>query len=179
MSAKQAEKRYHLDLKVQNFGNPIFLFGCFSLKVAYDSSKLQRLLQDTKFLFMYSLLTFVYVLLCSFILLCWGPAFKLTDKMEINWSFFLGAWHSVNLLPASVTYWTLSSSSIQWVSVSNKNLALHWQRNSYPGITLVFFIFICKAIWRVITFLPWRRCFINTPQHLLSFLSKTLPNTYS
>ena len=125
------------------------------------------------------LLTFVYVLLCSFIPLSWRPAYKLTGEMEINWSFFLGAWHSVNLLPASVTYWTLSSSSIQWVSVSNKNLALHWQRNSYPGITLVFFIFICKAIWRVITFLPWRRCFINTPQHLLSFLSKTLPNTCS
>ena len=43
-----------LDLKAQNFENPIFTFGCFSSKAVYNSCKLQRLLQVAKFLFMYS-----------------------------------------------------------------------------------------------------------------------------
>ena len=42
----------HLGLKEQNFGNPIFRFGCFSLKAVYNSCKLQELLQVTRvFLF--------------------------------------------------------------------------------------------------------------------------------
>ena len=59
-------------------------------------------------------------------------------------------------------------------SVSNKNVALHWRRNSCPGATLIFLVFSCWAIWRVITCSPLtlRQCFINTPQHLLSFLQK-------
>ena len=47
-------RKHHLDLKAQNFENPMFTFGCFSLKVVYNSCKLQRLLQVAKFLFMYS-----------------------------------------------------------------------------------------------------------------------------
>ena len=47
-------RTHHLGLKVQNFENPIFTFACFSLKVVYNSCKLQRLLQVAKFLFMYS-----------------------------------------------------------------------------------------------------------------------------
>ena len=47
-------RTHHLDLKAQNFENPMFTFGCFSLKVVYNSCKLQRLLQVAKFLFMYS-----------------------------------------------------------------------------------------------------------------------------
>ena len=47
-------KIYHLGLKSQNFENPIFAFGCFSLKAVYNYCKLQRLLQVAKFLFMYS-----------------------------------------------------------------------------------------------------------------------------
>ena len=34
--------------------NPIFTFGCFSLKAVCNSCKLRRLLQVAKFLFMYS-----------------------------------------------------------------------------------------------------------------------------
>ena len=45
---------HHLGLKAQKFENPIFTFGCFSLKPVYNSWKLQRLLQVAKFLFMYS-----------------------------------------------------------------------------------------------------------------------------
>ena len=58
-------------------------------------------------------------------------------------------------------------------------LALHWRQNSCPGTTLIFLVFSYWAIWRVITCLSWtlRQCFINTPQHLLSLLSETLPNT--
>ena len=44
----------HFGLKTQNFENPIFTFGCFSLKAEYNSCKLQILLQVVKFLFMYS-----------------------------------------------------------------------------------------------------------------------------
>ena len=35
----------------QSFENPILVFGCFSLKAVYNSSKLQRLLQFAKYLF--------------------------------------------------------------------------------------------------------------------------------
>ena len=45
---------HRLSVKAQNFKNPIFTFGCFSLKAVYNSCKLQRLLQVAKFLFMYS-----------------------------------------------------------------------------------------------------------------------------
>ena len=39
---------HHLGLKAQNFENPIFTFGCFSL--VYNSCKLQRLLQRLLFM---------------------------------------------------------------------------------------------------------------------------------
>ena len=44
----------HLCLKAQNFEKPIFTFGCFSMKAAYNSCKLERLLQVAKLLFMCS-----------------------------------------------------------------------------------------------------------------------------
>ena len=40
--------------------NPIFTFGCFSLKAVYNSCKLQKLLQFEKFLFMYSFTTLLF-----------------------------------------------------------------------------------------------------------------------
>ena len=42
-------------------------------------------------------------------------------------------------------------------------------------------VFSCWSIWRMMTCSPLtlQRCFINTAQHLLSFLSKTLPHTCS
>ena len=42
-------------------------------------------------------------------------ACKLTGEMPIDWSFFLGVWHSVNSLSVSATDWNLSSSSTQLV----------------------------------------------------------------
>ena len=42
-------------------------------------------------------------------------ASKLTGEMAIDWSFFLGVWHSVNSLSASLTDWNLSWSSIHLV----------------------------------------------------------------
>ena len=39
----------------RKFENPIFIFGCFSLKAVYNSCKLQRILQAEKFLIMYCL----------------------------------------------------------------------------------------------------------------------------
>ena len=50
----QPARTHHLGLKAQNFENPIFTFGYFSLKAVYNSCKLQRLLQVAKFLIMYS-----------------------------------------------------------------------------------------------------------------------------
>ena len=49
----ETARPHHLSLKAQNFENPIFIFGCFSLKAVYNSCKLQRLLQVAKFLIMY------------------------------------------------------------------------------------------------------------------------------
>ena len=40
---------------------------------------------------------------------------KLTGKMPIDWSIFLGLWHSVNSLLVSLTDWNLSWSSIHFV----------------------------------------------------------------
>ena len=50
----ESARTHHLGLKAQNFENPIFTFGCFSLKAVYNPCKLQNLLQVAKFLFMYS-----------------------------------------------------------------------------------------------------------------------------
>ena len=47
-------RTHHLGLKAQTFENWIFTFVCFCLKAAYNSCKLQRLLQVAKFLIMYS-----------------------------------------------------------------------------------------------------------------------------
>ena len=47
-------RTHHLGLKAHNLENPIFTFGCFSLKAVYNFCKLQRLLQVGNFLFMYS-----------------------------------------------------------------------------------------------------------------------------
>ena len=44
-------------------------------------------------------------------------ACKLTGEIPIDWSFFLGVWHSVNSLSVSVTDSNLSWSSIQWLSL--------------------------------------------------------------
>ena len=48
-----SQPEHHLVLKAQNFDNFIFTFGYFSLKAAYNSCKLERLLQVAKFLIMY------------------------------------------------------------------------------------------------------------------------------
>ena len=55
------------------------------------------------------------------------------------------------------------------------------KRKTSPGASLIFLVFRCWSIWRMITCWPltlWQ-CFINTAQYLLSLLSKTLPNTCS
>ena len=100
---------------------------------------------------------------------------KLTGEMPINWSFFLDVRHSVNSLSVSLTDWTLSWSSIQGVCLYQK-FSFRLTANSFPGTTLIFLAFSCWAILRVITCLPLtlQRCFMNTPQHLLLLLSKTL-----
>ena len=46
--------KHHLGLKAQNIENPVFIFGCFSLKSVYNSCKLQGLLQVEKYLFMHT-----------------------------------------------------------------------------------------------------------------------------
>ena len=48
-------RTHHLGLKVQNFENPIFTFGCFSLRAVYNSCKLKILLPVEKLLIMHSL----------------------------------------------------------------------------------------------------------------------------
>ena len=45
---------HHLGIKAQNVWNPIFTFGCSTLKALYNSCKLKRLLLVAKFLIMYS-----------------------------------------------------------------------------------------------------------------------------
>ena len=53
-------RTHRFGLITQNFENPIFTSGCFSLKAVYNSCKLQRLLQVAKFLFMYSFTTLLF-----------------------------------------------------------------------------------------------------------------------
>ena len=52
-------RTHHLGLKAHNFENPIFTFGCFSLKAVYKSCKLQRLLQAAKFSFTHTNILFL------------------------------------------------------------------------------------------------------------------------
>ena len=47
-------RTHHLGLKAHNFENPVFTFGCFSLKRVYNFCKLQRILQVAKLFIMYS-----------------------------------------------------------------------------------------------------------------------------
>ena len=47
-------RTHPLGLKAQIFENPIYPFGCCSLKAVYNSWKFQRLLQVAKFLIIYS-----------------------------------------------------------------------------------------------------------------------------
>ena len=76
-----------------------------------------------------------------------------TGEMPIDWSFFLRAWYSVNSLSVSVTISTLFDHQCS-ESVSNKNLVLHWRKNSCPGTTWIFLVYSCWAIWRVNTCSP-------------------------
>ena len=50
----QPARTYHFGLKALNLENPIYTFGCFSLKAIYNSCKFQRLFQVAKFSLMYS-----------------------------------------------------------------------------------------------------------------------------
>ena len=47
-------RTHHFGLMTPNFENPIFRFGCFSLKAACNSCKLHRILQVANFWIMYS-----------------------------------------------------------------------------------------------------------------------------
>ena len=46
-------RTHHLGLEAQNFENPIFTFGYFSLTAVYYSCKIQRPLEVAKFLFLF------------------------------------------------------------------------------------------------------------------------------
>ena len=62
---------HDLGLKAQNFENPIFTFGCFSLKAVYQS--------------ICTLNAPEILLFKVFINVC-----QLTGEMPIDWSFFFG-----------------------------------------------------------------------------------------
>ena len=63
--------------------------------------------------------------------------------MPIDWSFSVGVCHTVNSLSLSVTDWNYLDHQYS-ESVSNKNLALHWQQDSCPGTTLIFLVLVAE-----------------------------------
>ena len=77
----------------------IFTFGCFSLKLVYNSCTLQRLAQVAKFLFMYSFthtnVVFLFRLLPSKIVIFISVCEKIKCFSSDNFSFFWGrfCWH--------------------------------------------------------------------------------------
>ena len=85
----------HLGLKAQNFQNPIITFGCFSLKVVYNSCKLQRLLQVAKFLFIYSFthtnIVFPFRHLPTEIVISINVRYQMKCFSDDSFSYFLGA----------------------------------------------------------------------------------------
>ena len=87
---------------------PCATYQSHSLSLSYHFyHKIQTLNFQTVNLYFYAseiLLFTVFINAC-----------KLTGELPIDWSFLLGVWHSVNWLSVSVTDWTLSSSSIQWI----------------------------------------------------------------
>ena len=77
----------------------IFTFSCMSF-LSQESVK-----QSTCTFYASKILLFkVFVNAC-----------KLTGIMSIDWSFFIGVWHSLNSLSVSLTDWNLSWSSTQRV----------------------------------------------------------------
>ena len=85
---KQAER--NLDLKAQNFENPIFTLGCFYLKAVYNSYKLKRLLQVARFLFMYSFTTLLFRQLPTEIAIFINICYQIIVSVLIGFPF-LGA----------------------------------------------------------------------------------------
>ena len=96
-----ASQTHHLGLKAQNFENPIFTFGCFSLKAVYQS--------------ICTLNAPEILLFKVFINAC-----QLTGEMPIDWSFFFGVCQYLYQIEIYLDYQYSES-------FSNKNLALHWQ----------------------------------------------------
>ena len=100
----ESVRTHHLRLKAQKFENPIFTFGCFSLKAVYNSCKLQRLLQVAKFLFMYSFTTLlfrhrlteivIFINVCSQIKCFSGDSFSFFEE-QILLTFHLFFWFHV------------------------------------------------------------------------------------
>ena len=95
------------------------------------------------------------------------------DRWNANW-LELSPWcltfSDFIVCNRSVTDWTLSWSSIQWICLW-QYLALDWRQNSCPGTTLIFLLFSCWAIWRVITCLPYLCDNVSSILHNIYFSS--------
>ena len=91
----ESTRTYHMVLKARNFDIPIFKFGCFSLKAVYNSRKLQRPLQDAKFLFMHSFthtnIVFLFSHLPIEIVIFINVFNQMKCFIDDSFSFFLGA----------------------------------------------------------------------------------------
>ena len=79
-------RTHHLGLKAQNFENPLFIFGCFSLKAVYNSLQVTKTFASCK--------VFVYVLFYS-------HEHSLSFQAPTYWNLHLDK----RLLPDEVFQW--------------------------------------------------------------------------
>ena len=130
----------HRTFKAQNFENPIFIFGCFSLIAVDNSCKLQRLLQAPKFLFMYSFthtnIIFLFrhlpTEIAIFINVCYqmkcfsGDSFFFFRSRcsKYSNSFFDFMWSSNKVFKEIKIFWTVHSRS--FIRYQGKNVDLFW-----------------------------------------------------
>ena len=133
-------RTHHLGLMAQNIAKPIFPFGCFYLKAVYNSCKLQRLLQDAKFLIMYSFthtnIVFlfrhlpteivIFIKVCCQIKCFSNDSFSIfrSKVLLISHLFFDFMWSSNKVLKESKIFWTVHSRP--FIRYQGKNLDLFW-----------------------------------------------------
>ena len=147
-----------------NFENPIFTFGCFSLKTLYNSCKLQILLQVAKFLFMHSFthinIVFLFRHLCTEIVIFVNVCYQMKCFLLVIVFPFLGTGFA-NISP--ILFW------FQWGSSNKvlKDIKIFWTEYLRPFIRYqgknldLFWIWCC--------FQFFLHCFVQ-PNQVIHFL---------
>ena len=119
-----ASQNTPLGSQAQSFENPIFTFGCFSLKAVYNPCKLQRILIVAKFLFMYSFTTllfrhlpteiFIFINVCYPIQCFSGDSFSFFSE-QVPIIFHLLSWFHVQFKQGNPRHYNILNSTFETI----------------------------------------------------------------